>query len=184
MKKYLLLLLFALSGIKVYSQVACSVSYSVCLNGIWGAWSEVMGDYYYGCFGEFVEIGSRRHPSEYCWKLKLNNFVHPTAAEIKKHYKNKEWWSYEGTLEYCVSDEYPDAVSQLKKNGYLIVVPWLHDVSKGQTPYVRKTIQVKVDIAPYKDYPHCYNIHFRNTSNPGLSGNGMAIDFKTNPLNW
>ena len=184
MKKYLFILLFVFSGVRVYSQVECEVSYAVELNSVWGAWSQTYRDYYYGSFREFVHIGERRHPSEYIWKLELKDYVHPTKSEIKKHYKNKEWWTYEGILEFFVTDEYPDAVSQLKKNGDLFVAPWLHDVSKGQTPCVKKTIPVEVKIAPYKDYPHCYNIHFRNLNNVWVTGVGMAISFKTNPLTW
>lgn len=183
MKKIVVFFIFLLCALNCMAQTACTVSYSAKINDMWGAWS-TYSDYYYGRFSEIYHIGEMRHPSEYCWKLTLEDFVKPSKEDIKKHYKNKIWWEYNGLLEYYVTDENPSALAQVRKFGFLFVAPRNHDVSKGQTPCVKRVMRVFVRIQPYKDYPRCYNIHFRNPDDMQENAAGFAIVFETNALNW
>lgn len=184
MKKIVVFFTFLLCAFSCIAQTECIVSHSAKIDGIWGAWTSDGRDYYYGRFSEVYRIGEMRHPSEYGWKLSLENFVKPSKEDIKKHYKNQIWWDYNGLLEYYVTDEYPTALSQIREKNCLSVVPWLHDVSKGQTPCVKRVMRVFVTIAPYKDYPHCYCINFRNPDDMQEHAAGFGITFQTNALNW
>lgn len=183
MRKIVLLYMLLLCCGLAKAQVLCEVTYSAYINGIWGAWSQKYTDYYYGRFSEVYHIGDNRHPSEYSWKLTLHDFVRPDSKQMKEHYKKKEEWEYSGTLEYYVSDAYPTSLSQLKAFGYLAVTPSLHDVSKGQTPCVKRRQEVTVKILPYKDYPHYYNVFYHDVDNNEFN-QGFAVHFWTNPLNW
>lgn len=183
MRKIVLLYMLLLCSGLALAQVRCYVSYSACIDGIYGAWSQTYTDFYYGRFSEVYQIGEYRHPSEYSWKLTLHDFVRPDEKQIKEHYRKKEAWEYSGTLEYYVSDAYPTSLSQLKAFGYLAVAPWNHVVSKGQTPCVKRIQKVSVTILPYKDFPHCYNVFYHDVDNNEFN-QGFAVHFITNPLNW
>lgn len=99
MRKIVLLYMLLLCSGLALAQVRCDVSYSACIDGIYGAWSQTYTDFYYGRFSEVYQIGEYRHPSEYSWKLTLHDFVRPDEKQIKEHYRKKEAWEYSGTLE-------------------------------------------------------------------------------------
>ena len=149
------------------------MKYCVLIDNCWGNWNSFLG--FDNLYGKFSDIRCVRgsHPSTYCWRLVIDNYRTPTKDEIKSHRKNNKWFEYQGTFEYYITDEYPDLRSQLLNK--IWEDPRYHDTSKGQTPCIKKTVRVKIGIAPYKKEPECYNIMFENGSNVNIQGFGFSI---------
>lgn len=162
-----LLLISFVSISKVQSQhFAVYSEDSRLVDGVWDDWKTLWKYDVRGSYGEILLYATYNHPSQYVWKFTISNFTKPSKAEIKEHYKNNEWWVYSGTFEYYITDEYPDLRSLLLKKEF--IDPSCHDVNKGQTPCVKKTISATIKIAPYKEHPRIYNLFF---------GNGLGYAF-------
>lgn len=114
MKRIQLLIIFIMS---IFALSAQKISYSANLDGTWDKWTDVNWKSYVAN-GEFRFYSEYDNPRDYFFKVKILG-ADPTKEEIKKHQKNKEWYTYKGTLEYFVDDDYPTAYSVLQKHGWL-----------------------------------------------------------------
>ena len=99
----------------------------------------------------------------------MTNFTLPSKKEIKKHQKNDEWYTYYGTVEYYVNDEYPTA-EELAKNNRLVWPNPRTDI----TPNVKRKTSATIRIAPFKKEPEVFNIWFDN----------IAVGFSIKGLNF
>ena len=170
MKKIIIAQLLLLLVLGTHAQ---TISYARYIDGYWSEWELVQGCIH-GSYGEILCYDCNHHPSEFTWRLTLNNFIKPSKELIKDYYKKKCWWEYQGYFEYYISDEYQTLKSQLLNRVW--ITPWLHDVSKGQTPCVKRTVRATVKIAPYKDHPRCYNVY--------VEGDGFGIDLRNIQLRF
>lgn len=168
----------------VFCSVIPSYAISFCFyyDGFWGNWQQdnIDGIACYGnytgfvCYWNYQDIYGywRDHPSDWFFKFQINNYVEPSKKEKKQHIKKDVWFEYTGTVEYYISDEYQDIKSILKSSPdhtvSRFVRPSRHRVEEGKMPCVKRTVQARIKIAPYKDHPKVYNIWF--------DGVGVAID--------
>lgn len=167
MKKVLSFLLFIFVYVNGFSQ---DISFNTLIDGYWGSWKTYSEVPLYGSYSQLLIYNG--HPSNFSWRMTINDYYQPTKQQIKEHNKTNTWFEYKGVIEYYISDEYPDARSQLLDEGMLCVCPWNHDTSKGQTPCVKRTSNCIIKIAPYKDHPRCYSIYFENVGFGIDLGNG------------
>lgn len=159
MKRLFVIITFALLTIAAKAQISTCAYY----DGYWGEWTqqyllplyswEQRKDYYnlYGNYSGFIIYDKEFHPSQYCFKFQINNYVPPTKKQIKEHYKKKEWYEYSGTAEYYVVERAPTIKDVLKQFGF----PIYHF---GMGP--KRVANATIKIAPYKKRPQVYNIWF------------------------
>ena len=194
--RYYLLCTFSLSTICAFSQTQRGISTAYLYKGYWSKWVDG-GKNYYGTWGEskiglagtndhFCIYDTGKHPSDFYFKFTISNYVQPTKKEIKKHYKTKTKWEYNGYVEYYVCDLYPtfeDCLKELSRplkssdveteeyNRKLSVLR-ASKMSKGLSfapiGYKKITRPATITIMPYKKLPQCYNFFFDNV--------GYAID--------
>lgn len=156
MKKKLLFVFFILLPCYTYSQIKTCEYY----DGYWGYWQD---HYYVGIHGNysgFIFYYTKEHPSEYSFKFAINSYVQPDKQEIKRHWKNKEWYEYTGVVEYYLDEENPTIKDVLKK--------WKFPVIHKKYSTQKKIVKAIIKIAPYKNHPKVYNFWF--------DGVGFAID--------
>ena len=155
MKRILTLFVVVLYSIALFPQP--TIDLCTCVDGIWSPWKS----FYATIYGNYSQISAFReghHPSEFIWRVTINNFYKP--------YKATDWLEFSGTMEYYITDEFPNAKSQFldwRQKGF-VVVPWEHNVSKGEMPCVKKTSKAIIKIAPYKKRPKVYNIFFEDVA--------------------
>ena len=164
---FFIYIIFFFSSIYTFAQNPVSMSYYV--NGAWGPWKTEWGENIYGNYSCISLHRSGRHPSDFIWRLTIHNFYTPR--------KTKDWIEYDGTIEYYISDQFPNAKSQfLYWNDGFCVDPYYHDTSKGDMPCIKKTSNatIRVKFVPYyfKKRAKVYNVFF--------DGVGMAIDLGNN----
>ena len=160
-KRFLSLLVLVFFSIALYSQ--SSIGISTCVNGAWSSW-KTFSIYLYGSYSQISQYYYGHHPSEFIWRVTIDDFYMPN--------KTNDWLEFSGTMEYYITDKFPDAKSQFlnrRQQGF-VVAPWNHDASKGDMPCVKKTASATIKIAPYKKHPKVYNIWF--------DGVGFAIDLQ------
>lgn len=104
------------------------------IGGYWGEWKKESTIYKFMLQGHsLIQYYHSAHPSEFMWRLRYD----------EKYYAvDGEWEVYHGTFEYYITDEHPTLLSLLKSGNW--IDPRYHDVSKGQTPCVKKIENVKV----------------------------------------
>lgn len=164
MKKIIIFFITALICAVGHSQT--DISICTCVDGVWSPWKTFSGCGIYGNYGQISLYDPNRHPSEFAWRFTINNYYAPP--------KTNQWTEYTGTIEYYITDDYPDAKSQFlheTQQGF-VVAPWFHNVSKGETPCIKKTSNATIKIAPYKKHPQVYNIFFE--------GVGFGVDLINN----
>lgn len=91
------------------------------------------------------------------FKFQINNYVPPTKKQLKEHRKNNEWFSYQGTVDYYVSDVFPTAEAFCKASGFVVPNP-----RRDETPTVKRHTVCEIRIAPFKKHPELYLIIFDN----------------------
>lgn len=150
-------------------------------DGYWGAWEEnyfmdIFGriDYtlpcqkVYGDYSGFCIYQAQAHPSYYSFRFKITNYVEPSKKTKKEHLKSKQWYDYNGIVEYYVTDKYPTAKACVRSSSgnFPSVLPTTEGAKK-------KTVNARIQIAPYKDHPQVYNIWFEDV------GVGIDLGFVT-----
>lgn len=160
----------------------CSAFY----DGFWGNWQILSGYAATGNHWDFVFHDSGEHPSNWYFRLKIDNYKIPTKAEIKEHKKKKECFEYTGTFEYYTNISLPTIKSILKVLGYPRVLknrgsltvaqydaliaqsvnnnisPERDDLFRHETTTKKMTEKVLIRIAPYDKYPQCYSIYIND----------------------
>ena len=188
-RKCIILFSIVLTPISSYPQFGkIPIHYSCYYDGYWGDWDYDGGYKIWGGYGGFCIYRTGQHRSNYFFKFKINNYSTPTKKEIKHHLKNKEWWVYNGTVEYYVCDVYPTLKDYFKKDQKLLE-EWVVTMTdykeklsaikatkmmKGESfspmGYKKKISNATIKIEPYKKRPKVYNIY--------MDGVGYAIDMK------
>lgn len=122
------------------------VQYSQYLGGYWGQWKTFYDWAYYGRPSNFIVYGRDRHPSDFCFRLTVNNFSSLTKGERR---------SFSGTVEYTLG--VGDNVAS--RNGYFsrwFVENDLPNLSHG---YYSKTRPASI-IIERKGNLYYYNVLF------------------------
>ena len=167
-----LLFLSSLGVNKAYAQSIC-----FCYKGAWSDWKKV--DYsptnYRGCsVKRYTDLSGfllETKPGQTTFfSFRINNFILPSKQEIKRHWKNNEWYVYTGIVEYYVNDEFPTAEALAKSNRLVCPNPRL-----DQTPNVKRTASATIKIAPFKKEPAVYNLWFDNI---GIGFSALGFTFK------
>ena len=138
------------------------IEFSGFYDGYWGEWHG--GDNYLakGTYNDFIAYKSGIHPSEYYFKLKFNvtdavNGEIP-KKERKRRLKNKEWYEYEGTIEFYLNEKFSTLKSWVVDFGRM---GWSFP-RRNQNGTTKIEVPCKIRIAPYKDKPRVYNVWFDN----------------------
>lgn len=95
--------------------------------------------------------------------FQINKFTLPDKKARKEHLKSGQWFSFYGTVDYYVNDDYPTA-EDLAKNCRLVIP----NPRTDQSPSVKRHTVCEIRIAPFKKEPECWNIFF--------DGIGIGID--------
>lgn len=164
MRKILFIILLSISfwGIseKSYSQ-SLEFQYTTYINGYWGGWKN---SYYYkitGTWQDFVIFKDNVHPSKYLMKVAIT-YQPYSKKEIKRKTRNKEWFTYTGTIEYFVCSgknckhRFPCTQLDLQS--------WPYDIKSTSKEYYKKTVPVtvKMDKPIEKKGNRTINIFFNN----------------------
>lgn len=157
----LLSILFLLLTLLGFQSCGTSNYIAFYVDGYWNKWIQTGGYVnekynglsYYGHYGGFQIYDSNENPWNYSFKFEITNFKKPTKEEIKYHLKYKLEYTYYGTVEYFVSEEYPNVESAFRKNMML-------QRQKYGKNRVKRTTMAEIRIAPYKTHPEVYNIFF------------------------
>lgn len=133
-------------------------------NNIWGQWKESMTLSYSNGYlivkidrGEYVIYKNFDHPSNYVFRVKINNFyIDKNKKSRKEHIKNNEWYEFTGIVEI-----YTDSETFISQFPY---VP-THD-----KPEIKSNMfSARIKVEPYKKSPKTLNIFFDNVG-LGLGG--------------
>lgn len=95
--------------------------------------------------------------------FQITNFTLPDKKSRKEHLKTGQWFSFYGTVDYYVNDDYPTAEDLAKHCRLVIPNP-----RTDQSPSVKRHTVCEIRIAPFKKEPECWNIFF--------DGIGIGID--------
>jgi hypothetical protein len=141
----------------------------VCFNykGAWSAWEA-----YPGRISKYTDDSGlilRSSGGIEFFKFQISNYRKPTKKEIKEHYKNKQPFTYYGTVDYYVSDRYPTAEDWSKASTFIIPNPRM-----DQTPTVLRHTVCEIRILPYKKHPEVYFVGFDN----------IAVEISVQGLKW
>lgn len=147
---------------------------SYCIDGYWGDWIKTIDSRKWLLWEDkydILEYHSMCHPSQY--SMRISDLDEIFSFDTKSNIDKDGWEKYAGTIEYYVTDEYPDIRSILLSRQTWIS-PYFHDVSKGQTPCVKRTadaiIKIKKELKngyddwlnKIKYYTITYNVWFEN----------------------
>lgn len=145
----------------------CSMAYStswikttICQNGTWYPWNESSFVGQYGTWDRFVVYHTDRDPSNFYFRITIENFSIPPKKVRKEHIKNNEWYQYKGYIEYWIDDDHMDFLSNLYVPNILLPMkstPW--NKYNGRPSIIKKTEAV-IKIQPYEKTPVTYNIWF------------------------
>lgn len=134
-------------------------------DGYWTSWGTTNDTAIYGSYEGFIVHPKSDGPWDYPFKFTINNFYVPNKKQRKKDIKSKKWYSFSGTVEYYISDDFPSALHAFRtyKRPYFV---------KAKLPNGRPTKKIKsratIKVAAFKDVPTVYNIYYDNV--------GLAID--------
>lgn len=170
-KCIILLFLLCLGTCKVFSQRLCFY-----YKGAWSKWdtSYNVSGFKSNSIKRYKNLSGcilKTDPGQITYfNFEINNYSLPSKKEIKRHWKNDEWYTYTGTVEYYVNDEFPTAEA-LAKNNRLV---W-PDPRTDVTPNVKRTTSATIKIAPFKKEPEVFNIWFDNIG-VGFSTQGLKFE--------
>ena len=158
--------------ILVFLILVCSIvtnAQQVCFNykGSWSSWESCPGRI--SKYTDDSGLVLKSAGGIKFFRFQINNYCKPTKKEIKEHYKNKQSFSYYGTVDYYVSDRYPTAEDLSKASVFVIPNP-----RSDQTPTVLRHTVCEIRILPYKKHPEIYFIAFDN----------IAVEISIQGLKW
>lgn len=103
------------------------------------------------------------------FSFQITNFRLPDKKERKAHEKSGQWFSFYGTVDYYVNDEYPTAEALAKGNCLVIPNP-----RTDKTPSVKRHTVCEIRIAPFKKDPQVWNLFFDGIG-IGISTQGLKF---------
>lgn len=151
MKRLFCVLVVAVISLSCYAQG--TFNYCTMRNGIWGEWESSVNPFDRYLINkinnnEWIIYRYCNHPSDYIFKLKINNFSFDNDKKSRKeHLKNNQWYEFTGSVEI-----FTDAETFAKKFPY---------VPTYDKPEIRKlTIPARIRVEPYKKKIQTINILF------------------------
>ncbi len=142
-----------------------SSAQSLCLyrDGFWGNWSEVGSSArFYGNYSGFMIYNSSVGQWDWGFKFQISGFSIPPKKARKQRIKNNQWYEYKGTVEYFISDDYPNYYAYVKGSTYPKFIAAESFTKQNGRPVKKIVVPATIKIAPYKDHPRVYNIYFQN----------------------
>lgn len=141
-------------------------------DGYWSEWRnrytnifDINGNYH-----SMTIYDANTHPSDFYFEFWIDNFISPDKKEIKRHYRQNEWYEYTGWVRFNITDQYP-TIKDAFRNASFPNFPYVLPQKSGdKKPTVTRKVKATIKIAPYKEHPRCYNIYF--------DGVGFAIDLQ------
>lgn len=133
---------------------------NACFDNYWGEWEDlgtvakIKGNY-----DGFIIYIDKEGPWEYRFKFTINNMMFPEKKQRKKDIKTDTWYTFRGTVEYYISDDYPTILSLFRGHKRFMLLP--AKLTSGR-PTKKITSRATIKIAPFKDLPQTYNIWFDN----------------------
>lgn len=175
-KALFVLILVVLEALNTQAQIRVNGYF----DGYWDEWEETYHtDLYgtldptlpymkiYGNYSGFCAYTNNTHPSTYFFKFQISNYYEPDKKTRKEHLNHNVWYDYNGSVEYYVNNELPTIKDIMKRGSIFGRIP---TISPSQATR-KRTVNAKIQIAPYKDHPRIYNIWFEDV--------GVAIDLGT-----
>lgn len=104
------------------------------------------------------------------FSFQIPNFRLPDKKQRKEHLKSGQFFTFYGTVEYYVNDEYPTA-EMLAKNDRLVIP----NPRRDTTPTVKRRASCEIKIAPFKKEPEVWNLFFDNIA---IAISTQGIKFK------
>ena len=94
----------------------CAAQWKEAFNykGSWSEWSKAYGEILH--YEDESGIVLQTSGGLVYFKFQISNYVPPTRKELRAHLKSGEWFTYKGTVEYSVNDQYPTAEAIAKAN--------------------------------------------------------------------
>lgn len=123
--------------------------------GEWSGWRNASGEIQH--YTDDSGIILKSPGGKTYFSFQISNYVAPTKKQLKEHQKSGQWFEYDGTVEYMVNDQYPDAEALAKASRFVIPNPRV-----DQTPSVMRRTTCKIKIEPYENTPSNYNVYFDN----------------------
>ena len=114
MKKFVFVIFILLNN--VFNSSA-QIYLNAFIDFIWGEWkpisSEIVID---GNYDGFIIYSKKEGPWNYRFKFTIDDMTFPIKKQRKKDIKDGKWYEFEGSVEYYISDDYPNAYSMFKEN--------------------------------------------------------------------
>ncbi len=144
-------------GVILSGNAQTTIRYCVNVNGMWNAWqtSNLSGGFYGNYSGFHIFDEPNKPWGDIHFSFQIHGYVEPSDEVKKQHRRNKEWFQYNGTVEYWVCDEYPTIKDVLSKFGWPAICP-----TRGTIRRVKRTANAVIRIEPYKKHPRVYNFIF------------------------
>lgn len=165
-KKYILaFLFFAFSFSTLFSQKVIFGQHAKYIDGLWGSPQPC---FIAGSYDDLIIIsGQSTHPSNYYFRVKIDDFYIPTSRSSKrKRIKSEESYNFNGTVEYFeyvgnnpgVFITFNERIKSDIGIGFFAPSAW--DIKEPGVVSVKRP--AKISINPYKDNPEVYNVSFEN----------------------
>ena len=159
MKKFLFIFCFLLFAVNVsYGQI----KFSCWFDGYWSSWfdggteAKITGNY-----DGFIIHTASEGPWDYRFRFKIDNMKFPNKKQRKKDIKANKNYEFYGTVEYYISDDYPSALENYRKNKR---PNFVSARSRNGKPNKKITSKAKILVAPFKNLPEHYSIQFDNVA--------------------
>ena len=149
----------------------CAANIKTCghFDGYWSDWEEEeTGIKIHGNYDGFIIYLDKEGPWEYRFKFQINNMIFPDKKQRKKDIKANTYYTFTGTVEYYITDNYPNILKLFRAAKGPLFAPAKLDNGR---PTKKVTRRATIKIAPFKDHPECYNIWFDGVGF-GISLNG------------
>lgn len=130
-------------------------------DGYWSDWKDMgSGTKIKGNYDGFIIYLDKEGPWEYRFKFTVHNMIFPDKKQRKKDLKdNNQWYTFSGTVEYYITDNYPTILQLFREAKGPMFAPAKLDNGR---PTKKVTKKATIKIAPFKDRPQTYNIWFEN----------------------
>ena len=156
-KKFFIILALLFMTTNAFSQ---DVDIYTCayFDGYWSEWNNIgLGGKIKGNYDGFIIYLDSEGPWEYRFKFTIDNMAFPNKKQRNKDIKNGNYYVFSGTVEYYISDDEPSALENFRKKRGPYFVP--AKLPNGR-PTKKITSKATIKIAPFKNLPETYNIHF------------------------
>ncbi len=129
------------------------IGYARFYDGYWGEQKILKKQNFcmFGNYDSFIIYNSNTHPSNYAFKVTIDNFHKPSKSETNN---GKGWVEYRGKVEYYVNEEHPTIKDVFKDKNSLFFGPL------DCTHPVKRIADATISIKAFNNHPKVYNIWF------------------------